>query len=1477
MEMDLSSSDLVDEGSGSLLQASQQFSGWDPSSIFGGNGASPAVEAEMPSEVGNDDDAIGQELNDDDSLGGGIPQLGEDEDEKDPGDENEADIRGSDELAAEDSLIEQQADGAEAAEDPVNKSPSPQPDAENAPTFNDSLTNATALEPSQSNHEDSLSDYAQALEDSLLVPSSIVKAISAESPDTNIVSSNVPLDNVEALDFGIIDDIGVPGDDADEENLEDSLVISKASPDAEPSHEVPLRPASPINPEEASVLIQKHLRGLIGRKQYGKLQLAKERQKLKIKDIKHQETKKKIEQQSLKSVDMSSVVSKYNSHQDSEQSSAPNSVRDHEDDIEADELAEDFVVYKATKKNHAHPFKNNSNSNSNKNIGSIVSSNKQHQQQQQERAQLLKRIEKSTSENIVTDADEEGTNIDLDELDNISPLVGPNGNNHMSKSKSESNVRTASSTSAAQDFEDDLDHEETTPPKRSPEKHRNHSAPANNNRRTSNSSSIAQPQPQSPITSPSSSPLQQAKRTSPRTSAINRDVNDANRLLTVVLEEVEGEFNDSLNLHKNRKHHQPHKAAAAGANNNTNNAKSRYSDHVDVDNNRDSIMCEGYDFADIDTANFDILEDSLDDDEDGDLMDMIDNRLNAIDKLSSSHSNTSSQQLSNRERKLLENEMKSSYNATHNAASTNENSFAGIPSRYAAKLMKLADNDGHASNQQQAASHHHGHGQGKISKAAITNNILDEPEQLRPSKQSSIPVRQQPPAGQQQQQQLTPNKGVRVGGMMFPTNQQQQPPKEEETAAPPSIRDLMDMSPPDYKRQQPPQQQAHQNNSTNNRQPVQPSQPRQAYTDSPGPYRRNQYSYGGNANDADMQKAQQPRPVGSPISISSVRTHQSKQQKQARLQAQQPQQQQYQQQQYQQQGDDISYYSDKESARSSSRGRDRGRGSAGPVRDRSNSKGRGPTAPTNAAPPSQQSAGIDTNRQQVREYGNRREYRVFAATTIQRVYRGYLGRAIAGKRREQLSNVDRYKCRNCGRVEQGGVYCKGCGRKKSLPGQHKKRPAQQHQQEIPLPSQQPLQQQHPLQQQQQPPRKQNAQPIVESQPQVNANRAVGSNVKKPVVGTKQNNAIPTDMNANNMNNNMRVSKGTQEELLLLKELEELDRKAQQKLLDLQSMGEDESHHRGPRHQRSPKKQQQQQQQANVNAGGQVKEKLAFKAGAKDFRNQGDNNNNISFLSKEEKAKEKLRVDQWKLAQEIERKAEEARLAEEQLAYQQQVAIERQRIQQEEEAAILQANRYKSSYLGNFQKKASDVKKPTRRGHGRDNNNANNNMNDCNDDNYTVMSSITNITGAAGSAVTDGRANYNFGKPQPQQQQQPNRAHKPMPQVQETVSLPPLLPHLNQQRQTVSQQGQQGYPQPREGSNPNANSRTKTMSAPPRFQPGTNNMVEMVSEIGDMSPVRKYKQSAPQEQFRLPPPIRNSHEGYGPTPNEAKKKLLVQKK
>jgi hypothetical protein len=347
-----------------------------------------------------------------------------------------------------------------------------------------------------------------------------------------------------------------------------------------------------------------------------------------------------------------------------------------------------------------------------------------------------------------------------------------------------------------------------------------------------------------------------------------------------------------------------------------------------------------------------------------------------------------------------------------------------------------------------------------------------------------------------------------------------------------------------------------------------------------------------------------------------------------------------------------------------------------------------------------------------------------------------------------------------------------------------------------------------------------------------------------------------------------MSKGTQEELILLRELEELDRKAHQKIQAMQAIKDDDcqaANHvdgglrAGGLNFKAAVRDR--NSSAIVSAGAPVlkeapvnREKLAFKAGAKDLKQQ------INVLSKEEKVREKQRLAEWQAAQETERKAEEARLVAEQMVYQQQVAIERQRREAEEAAAML-ANKYKSSYLGNFHKKGQGEDKKVnyrRAGDGYA------------DDGHSVMSSITN---ASVGIVSEGARN----------RQQLKGVHKNKG-VQETVSLPPLLPAVAH-RQTVSQGGTGGKlvvpgqfeydlevsSDGRGGSTGCANeaSRTKTMSAPSRFVAG-GGVTNETSSIGDMSPVRKSKISGG---IKLPPPVRVSHDGYGINPDIGKKKLL----
>ncbi|CAE7510313.1 unnamed protein product, partial [Symbiodinium microadriaticum] len=54
-----------------------------------------------------------------------------------------------------------------------------------------------------------------------------------------------------------------------------------------------------------------------------------------------------------------------------------------------------------------------------------------------------------------------------------------------------------------------------------------------------------------------------------------------------------------------------------------------------------------------------------------------------------------------------------------------------------------------------------------------------------------------------------------------------------------------------------------------------------------------------------------------------------------------------------------------------------------------------------------------------------------AALMIQRVHRGRLARKQAAIRREKMKV--RFACPNCGMLEQGGLYCKRCGRRVGKP------------------------------------------------------------------------------------------------------------------------------------------------------------------------------------------------------------------------------------------------------------------------------------------------------------------------------------------------------------------------------------------------------------------------------------------------------------
>eukprot|EP00614_Pseudopedinella_elastica_P006576 CAMPEP_0172588068 /NCGR_PEP_ID=MMETSP1068-20121228/7025_1 /TAXON_ID=35684 /ORGANISM="Pseudopedinella elastica, Strain CCMP716" /LENGTH=132 /DNA_ID=CAMNT_0013383295 /DNA_START=833 /DNA_END=1231 /DNA_ORIENTATION=- len=51
-----------------------------------------------------------------------------------------------------------------------------------------------------------------------------------------------------------------------------------------------------------------------------------------------------------------------------------------------------------------------------------------------------------------------------------------------------------------------------------------------------------------------------------------------------------------------------------------------------------------------------------------------------------------------------------------------------------------------------------------------------------------------------------------------------------------------------------------------------------------------------------------------------------------------------------------------------------------------------------------------------------------AALTFQRIWRGIVDRRRVADLRRKHEN--RFRCSNCGKTEPGGVYCKGCGRRK---------------------------------------------------------------------------------------------------------------------------------------------------------------------------------------------------------------------------------------------------------------------------------------------------------------------------------------------------------------------------------------------------------------------------------------------------------------
>lgn len=293
--------------------------------------------------------------------------------------------------------------------------------------------------------------------------------------------------------------------------------------------------------------------------------------------------------------------------------------------------------------------------------------------------------------------------------------------------------------------------------------------------------------------------------------------------------------------------------------------------------------------------------------------------------------------------------------------------------------------------------------------------------------------------------------------------------------------------------------------------------------------------------------------------------------------------------------------------------------------------------------------------------------RVSSATIIQRVYRGYRGRLTAQHRKQLL--ISRFKCMNCGRFEQGGAYCKECGHKKGrrnsananrknpelyqeLPpsddnSNHQKQ--QQQRQNIPHQHQQAIQQHQP--QQQRNSNQRNPRNAIDGDRRV---RAVPYPSPPPLVVTidhQSPSTLPhigkpprpsvTSVKGNKeqlpLSNTL---EGTAMELRLLAELEELDAMRERKLeeecsmLDRkyrERMGRDVSmkgmvtntSKRAISEPPIPRTNVQQQKQAVLVAGQQpaiekatkepkkeVKEKLAFGPGARDYRAKPVINNSI---------------------------------------------------------------------------------------------------------------------------------------------------------------------------------------------------------------------------------------------------------------------------
>jgi hypothetical protein len=912
--------DGVERADESLMRASQQFSGWDPSSIFGNAGESDdgccgqlTADTEEDNEE-REEEYEGRSIDLEDSLmsqrcsatGGKSREVNCDDSLMDinqpmhSGKDSEenlvdtvhtvtggtrergtVDVRSVDHQVAVETLTD-----LEDSLNPSNSNPEPNIDTVNGndePGNVDGLRALVAAELNYADLEDSLTTASKhhetntgashTVSDSGVDELCVDEHVAIEHPadledslDTSYRELNAESDgDCLAVNLPIV--LTRTNDTCDEEvTVSDSLqgAAKVEFVEAMPSNAVAL--LGWMSPERAGVIIQCHVRGLLGRKEYGKLQLAKEREKMKVKDIRHQESLRKMHM--LRSVDMFEEEAEAKMLDElqvkSSRKGPPDSTDKNANDIlQNEDLPDDILIVHI-----------------NKTVSRRVAST--------ERARLAS-IDQSKPEDPV-DAEECKL---LGDFDENQVLINRVSGTKM-RSKSEPNVQGQPIKSSA----------ETVPTKSA----------------SRNQSATSRLQSNGPPTAPQFKP-----------PILSREVSDMNHMLTVVLEEVEGQFNDSLNA-KTAKKTIP--SSSSGS--------KRFNDYLDVGD--DELLDEN-------DNNFDILEDSLEDDNEmSDEYVDIRNRLSADISKAGHDSKDNRHLLSSREKQLLEKEARKLADGSEHMS--NIGSFGGIPSRYAAKLMGSAD-----------SGHEKGFGVLEGEKPGRPAALVEDSAGTENFRKRTIPA------------PVLEFKGVRVGGAGSQIRSSAVP----VTSALPSIHDLMELAPADNVRKT----SANPEDALADpfKPQLQPRQPQQGRDpDSVGSNKRS-YNISGNREEplqmphvapVDIPKRRQKQPANSPVSINSARSNK--------------------------QGgylDNYNYNSDKESERASSRGRAVGRNNGSVSRDRSDSKGK-------AAP-----AAAGHNRQQKHVFSSRREERVYAATAIQRVFRGFLGRSLAMRRREQLSNIDR--------------------------------------------------------------------------------------------------------------------------------------------------------------------------------------------------------------------------------------------------------------------------------------------------------------------------------------------------------------------------------------------------------------------------------------------------------------------------------------